>query len=565
MEFYPAASAKLQSALIDWLAHELDHAADVRNQDAEVFLTRQQRTGVSPVHGRMTALIPGFGNHKDIPKDYGLIAQGSTSQIPSFVVHPVPENLLDAARRFYTTQWEKPARGSVQQVVLISWARLAGGHLEGSFEVFTYDGRAGVEALVQSQCGKFLPETSETIEIYQKSFLGGAVPCPEAKHSLSLATLAENVTNALQDDELLAAHAASESCCVPAPLNISTALSPKPDTARLDILLRTPSALAPPIALPTPPSSPITSKFPPPFFPSPAAAFAPTTLHSLAAPLTAAEFLTLYANITATLSLPIPTALAALATSSSTALAPACVSLGLTPAAATTSLATLALYDPIILCDDSGSMRQQGRYRILSDTVQRLAPIATRLSGVGTKLRFINYAQDRGFNDLRTPEQLKATLAAVRPKGWTPIGTMLRTKVTEPHILAPARRGTLQRPVLVVIITDGEPTEEHRSTLKREVLRTKRELAALGAGERAAVFQINYVGDGPESREYIMELERDEEVAGKIGVNCDKIDDAFKRMGDKCGDKNAWLLRLLSGAVWQGCEGAGEGGIGALC
>jgi hypothetical protein len=100
-------------------------------------------------------------------------------------------------------------------------------------------------------------------------------------------------------------------------------------------------------------------------------------------------------------------------------------------------------------------MNHRNRYKLLTETVHRITPVATKLNEAGISLRFINYSRDGKFNDLSQSKEIERKLKLVAPGGTTKIGTMLQSKIIEP-ILEKAKAGTLDAPVLVVIITDGE-------------------------------------------------------------------------------------------------------------
>jgi len=104
-------------------------------------------------------------------------------------------------------------------------------------------------------------------------------------------------------------------------------------------------------------------------------------------------------------------------------------------------------------------MNLDNRNDLLAETIYRILPVATRLNEAGVSLRFINYNLDKNFDDLTTPKQVQSALRMVQPAGTTRIGTVLKHKIVKP-ILTKARAGTLQSPVLVVIITDGEVLPE---------------------------------------------------------------------------------------------------------
>lgn len=55
------------------------------------------------------------------------------------------------------------------------------------------------------------------------------------------------------------------------------------------------------------------------------------------------------------------------------------------------------------------------------------------------------------------------------------MGTSLDKKILQPLVLAPARAGTLQKPVVVIVITDGTPAGDQISP-EDAILRADAEL-----------------------------------------------------------------------------------------
>ncbi|KAF8534502.1 hypothetical protein BDD12DRAFT_983821 [Trichophaea hybrida] len=218
----------------------------------------------------------------------------------------------------------------------------------------------------------------------------------------------------------------------------------------------------------------------------------------------------------------------------------------------TTNLSTVALYDVMILCDDSGSMNHRNRYKLLAETVHRITPVATKLNEAGISLRFINYSRDGKFNDLSKPKEIERKLKMVAPGGTTKIGTMLRSKIIEP-ILEKAKAGTLDAPVLVVIITDGEPSREPLDSLKNAILHCKNSLAQIEDskghvyGHSAVVFQISYVGDDAVAEKFVRDLANDPQVGGMIHCNLEKLDVQLGVAGNAA--RNRSLLKLLTAAI----------------
>lgn len=59
--------------------------------------------------------------------------------------------------------------------------------------------------------------------------------------------------------------------------------------------------------------------------------------------------------------------------------------------------------------------------------------------------------------------------------GLTPLGTSLDKKILQPLVLGPARAGRLEKPVVVIVITDGTPAGDQIS-VQDAILRADAEL-----------------------------------------------------------------------------------------
>ena len=102
-------------------------------------------------------------------------------------------------------------------------------------------------------------------------------------------------------------------------------------------------------------------------------------------------------------------------------------------------------------------MTFEDRFLDLEDTLRRVATFATILSPDGISIRMLNHIEsEQGlWDNLKTVEDVKKRMDEVVYDGSTPLGTKLRGKVLKP-MLSKAASGNLKKPVIVVIITDGE-------------------------------------------------------------------------------------------------------------
>ncbi|KAI9782558.1 MAG: hypothetical protein M1839_004802 [Geoglossum umbratile] len=129
----------------------------------------------------------------------------------------------------------------------------------------------------------------------------------------------------------------------------------------------------------------------------------------------------------------------------------------------TPKLIKLAFYDFIFLCgllegilDDSDSMNQSDRKRLLLNTLGSVASFATLLEPTGITVRFINYNTDDTFNKMVNVNEIVQRVGSINFDGGTKLGTTLDDKIVQPMILDKAKKRRLEKPVIVVIITDGE-------------------------------------------------------------------------------------------------------------
>ena len=109
--------------------------------------------------------------------------------------------------------------------------------------------------------------------------------------------------------------------------------------------------------------------------------------------------------------------------------------------------------------DDSSSMTfDEQHIPALRDTLRRVAYFATRLQPKGISIRFLNHDEGVGksFDDLTDAHDIDMKVASVPFQGNTRLGEVLDAKIVQPMILKKVQSGKLERPVFVVLITDGQ-------------------------------------------------------------------------------------------------------------
>jgi hypothetical protein len=123
-------------------------------------------------------------------------------------------------------------------------------------------------------------------------------------------------------------------------------------------------------------------------------------------------------------------------------------------------------------------MKEENRWPSQTEIVSEIATTMSLFSSdeKGAHIRFINKSS-AGLDNLKG-EPLKAQMNFV-PDGSTKIGTNLNSKILEPFIYSKTNAGeAFERPILVIIITDGWPTEEAVDTLQNVIITCQQRLQA---------------------------------------------------------------------------------------
>ena len=125
-------------------------------------------------------------------------------------------------------------------------------------------------------------------------------------------------------------------------------------------------------------------------------------------------------------------------------------------------------------------MQEENRWANQATIVAEIADTMSLFSTEekGAHVRFINKSTG-GLDNLKG-DALKAQMGFT-PDGSTKIGTNLNSKILEPFIYSKTdTRAGFERPILVIIITDGWPTEEAEDTLQKAIITCQQRLQAAG-------------------------------------------------------------------------------------
>ncbi|KAH9932485.1 major facilitator superfamily domain-containing protein [Fomitopsis serialis] len=213
-------------------------------------------------------------------------------------------------------------------------------------------------------------------------------------------------------------------------------------------------------------------------------------------------------------------------------------------------LIRLSLYHPVIYCDDSSSMKadRPTRWDLQRNAVDRIASVTTRAvpQHCGVSLRFIN-AQWAKKDNISAVDVLGA-VNVLRPSGSTPLGTTLRNHILEPLVYDPLRSGsrTLDRPLLICVITDGSPNSSDDPTFENAVMQCRQALVDAGYEPTAVRFCVNQIGGDSTAAGFLSGLKNNQNIQDVVYCTTERLDEQFKQFKENGRLFDEWLLKMLS-------------------
>lgn len=160
-----------------------------------------------------------------------------------------------------------------------------------------------------------------------------------------------------------------------------------------------------------------------------------------------------------------------------------------------------------ILFDDDG----------ISLRFMKWGPGSTSPKGVDTR----NFQLD----NIRSEEDLSRIIENVHFTGVTPLGSSLQDRILRPMVLDRISRNALEKPVLVLTITDGKPTGEKygERTLQNTIQNTAATLGRSKYGVGAVSYQIAQVGNDRAATEWLASLDNDPDIGQLVDVTSSKF------------------------------------------
>lgn len=171
--------------------------------------------------------------------------------------------------------------------------------------------------------------------------------------------------------------------------------------------------------------------------------------------------------------------------------------------------AFLNTFDTVFLIDDSGSMAGS-RWRETALALETITPICTAHDSDGIDIYFLNHG-DRDFHhNVTSSGTVREIFETIRPGGGTPTGQRLN-QIIKPYLRKCEREGEACKPMNIICITDGEPSDDVESPL----IAAAKKLDKYDAPAWQLGVQFFQVGRDEEAKRHLRQL--DDELAEIAG------------------------------------------------
>ncbi|KAG8670722.1 hypothetical protein FPOAC2_04015 [Fusarium poae] len=177
--------------------------------------------------------------------------------------------------------------------------------------------------------------------------------------------------------------------------------------------------------------------------------------------------------------------------------------------------AFLTTFDTVFVIDDSGSMTGRS-WREVREALSTIAPICTSHDPDGIDVYFLNHRSTNvtsgtqapgGYYQIRDANEVQHLFKSVRPCGSTPTGARLHS-ILKPYVSHISRRAEnidSTKPVNIIVITDGYPTDDPESIIVHHA----KKLDQIEAPPHQIGIQFFQVGDKHGATKALRELDDD--------------------------------------------------------
>ncbi len=188
------------------------------------------------------------------------------------------------------------------------------------------------------------------------------------------------------------------------------------------------------------------------------------------------------------------------------------------------------------------------RIKDLKAILSRVAEVATLFDDDGLTVRFMN--SSIGGNNIKSSAEASALVDRVKFEGMTPLGTNLDAKIIRPLFTVPLSKKALPKPILVICITDGEPTGEPVDKVVTVIKEAKNLATSSGYGPGSIAFEFAQVGKDQAAQAFLARLDKHPAIGKMIDATSyyELEQEEYKRKGVNL-TPDVWLVKLMVGAI----------------
>lgn len=218
--------------------------------------------------------------------------------------------------------------------------------------------------------------------------------------------------------------------------------------------------------------------------------------------------------------------------------------------------AFLSTFDTAILIDDSSSMFGT-RWTETAAAISAIAPICTAHDDDGIDLYFLNAAPQAYHTNITTASTVREIFSTVQPRGATPTGQRLH-QILGTYLRKCARGVDAVKPLNLIVITDGEPSDDVESVL----IRAAKKLDAMEAPSWQVGIQFFQVGNDPAAKKHLQSL--DDDLSLIAGAEVRDMVDTVPFLGGLGAELTGeGILKVVLGAVNRRLDRRGQSGLHA--
>ncbi|TFY83838.1 hypothetical protein EWM64_g161 [Hericium alpestre] len=207
----------------------------------------------------------------------------------------------------------------------------------------------------------------------------------------------------------------------------------------------------------------------------------------------------------------------------------------------------LSLIKTVVIVDDSMSMAGQP-WNDAREALAGVAELAGQVDSEGLDIYFLNDSRFR--LDIRDRQAMRSLFDLIMPGGVTPTGKKLK-EVLDIYIPKLENRRLAQKPISIIVITDGVPTDDPKEAIVQAALR----LDMANVPARQLGIQFVQIGDDPGATEALNQL--DDGLASMSGLR-DMVDTTTFNPNDPLFRTES-LVKILLGAVDNALDNTGVG------